>query len=87
MALSLVAMETLHSSFSFLGCCDKQGLVLHVLSVEHVLILTSATSAQIAVSDAFRSATLSIGRIDADVSNKLYHTRTTPFAYLGHSLK
>ncbi len=40
-ALSLVAMETLHSSFSFLGCCDKQGLVLHVLSVEHVLILSS----------------------------------------------
>ncbi len=81
-------------SWSFLvfadpGCvsCQDTLLLLERLAPRleqkmRVLILTSATSAQIAVSDAFRSATLSIGRIDADVSNKLYHTRTTPFAYL-----
>jgi len=47
-----------------------------------VLILTSAVPAQIAAVDAFRTTSLDIGRIDDDVSNKLYHTHTTPFAYL-----
>lgn len=47
-----------------------------------VLVLTSAEPALIATSEAFRTTFLSIGRVNREVSSKLYHTNITPFACL-----
>lgn len=81
-------------SWSFLvfadpGCASCQDTLLSLEQLAskleqkmRVLVLTTATSPQIAISDAFRSSTLSIGLIETQVSDKLYHTHTTPFAYL-----
>ncbi len=47
-----------------------------------VLVVTSAEPALIAAVDEFRTASLGINRVSIDVLDKLYQTRSTPFAYL-----
>lgn len=47
-----------------------------------VLVATTAEPALIAAIDAFRNASVEIGRIPADVSTKLYGTTVTPFGHL-----
>lgn len=47
-----------------------------------VLVVTSAEPALIAAVDEFRTASLGLNRISKDVPDKLYQTRSTPFAYL-----
>lgn len=47
-----------------------------------LLVVTTAEPAQIAAADAFRKASITIGRVRNDVPSKLYRTHVTPFAYL-----
>lgn len=47
-----------------------------------VLVATSSEPALIAASDAFRLATVEIGRVPASVSTRLYSTSITPFGFL-----
>jgi len=47
-----------------------------------VLVLTSAEPVLIAASEAFRTTSLSIGRVSRDVPGRLYHSNITPFACL-----
>ncbi len=47
-----------------------------------VLVATTSEPALVAASDAFRLASVEIGRISADVSTRLYRTSVTPFGYL-----
>ncbi len=47
-----------------------------------VLAVTSAEPALIAAVDEFRTASLGLNRVSKDVPDKLYQTRSTPFAYL-----
>jgi hypothetical protein len=46
------------------------------------LIVTSAEPELIAAVDEFANTPLALGRIDRTVSQRLYRTRSTPFAYL-----
>ncbi len=47
-----------------------------------ILVATTAGPAVVAAADAFRQATVEIGRIPADVSMRLYRTTVTPFGHL-----
>src|SRR5579883_2884682 len=47
-----------------------------------ILVATSAEPTLIAASDAFRLATIEIGRVAASVSTRLYSTSITPFGFL-----
>lgn len=47
-----------------------------------LLVLTTADPSQVAAADAFRNASVTIGRVRNEVPAKLYHTRVTPFAHL-----
>ncbi|HLH60460.1 MAG TPA: hypothetical protein VKV20_02155 [Ktedonobacteraceae bacterium] len=47
-----------------------------------LLVATTAEPAVITAADAFRQATVEIGRIPVDVSTRLYRTTVTPFGYL-----
>ncbi|HZU69427.1 MAG TPA: hypothetical protein VFA09_19275 [Ktedonobacteraceae bacterium] len=47
-----------------------------------LLVATTAEPAVIAAAEAFRQATVEIGRIPADVSMRLYRTTVTPFGHL-----
>lgn len=50
--------------------------------VTRVLVVTHADPALIATVEAFRDTAVDVGRVDFDMSIKLYNTHTTPFAYL-----
>lgn len=47
-----------------------------------IMVVTSAEPALIAAVDEFRAASLGINRVGKDMPDKLYQTRSTPFAYL-----
>jgi hypothetical protein len=71
------------------GCVSCQQALLalerllpHFTPSMQVLVATSAESALIAASDAFRHASVEIGRVAASVSTRLYSTSITPFAFL-----
>jgi hypothetical protein len=71
------------------GCvsCQKTLVALDRLAPKleqtmQVLVATPAEPAQIAAADAFREATVEIGRIHSNVSTRLYRTTVTPFGYL-----
>jgi hypothetical protein len=77
------------SPFADPGCMSCQDALpifeLFLSKIEkplRAIIITSAEPVLIAASDAFRATSLSIIRVDRDVSSKLYHTNVTPFAYL-----
>jgi hypothetical protein len=70
------------------GCVSCQNTLLSVERLApklgqamRVLVVTSAEPTQIAAADAFRNASVQIGRIRSDVATKLYRTTVTPFGY------
>ena len=50
--------------------------------VSQVLVVTRSEPALIAAVDAFAGASVAIGRVDAEVPDRLYRTHTTPFVYV-----
>lgn len=47
-----------------------------------LLVATTAEPSQIAAAEAFRTTSITIGRVRNEVPARLYRTRVTPFAYL-----
>lgn len=70
------------------GCATCQHTLIALerlapkLASLHILVATTAEPALFAAFDAFRLASVEVGRISADVSTRLYRTSVTPFGYV-----